>query len=99
MSALKGWRELPAGGVIPEPGTSASYHTGSWRTFRPVWKPEQCIHCLFCFIYCPDSAVIVADGKFKEFDYRYCKGCGICARECPAKIKAIEMIEESQFES
>ncbi len=99
MNKLKGWKELPPGGVILEPGSSAAYHTGSWRTFRPVWKEEHCIQCLFCFIYCPDSAVVVEGGKFKEFDYRYCKGCGICARECPAKVKAIEMVEESQCES
>jgi Pyruvate/2-oxoacid:ferredoxin oxidoreductase delta subunit len=27
-----------------------------------------------------------------EIDYDYCKGCGICANECPAK--AIAMVEE-----
>jgi pyruvate ferredoxin oxidoreductase delta subunit len=96
----KGWKDLPPGGLILEPGTSAAYQTGSWRTFRPVWKEENCIHCLFCFIYCPDSAVQVENDKFKGFDYRYCKGCGICAHECPgkAKVKAITMVEESTFE-
>ncbi len=95
---LKGWRELPIGGLILEAGSSAKYLTGGWRTFRPVFHAENCIHCLFCFIWCPDSAVVTEDGKFKEFDYRYCKGCGICAHECPAKVKAITMVEESQFE-
>ena len=91
---LKGWKEIPIGGLIPEGGTSAEYHTGGWRTFRPVWHEEHCTHCLFCFIYCPDSAVITEGGNFVRFDYRYCKGCGICARECPTKVKAITMIEE-----
>jgi Pyruvate/2-oxoacid:ferredoxin oxidoreductase delta subunit len=27
-----------------------------------------------------------------EIDYDYCKGCGVCANECPAK--AITMVEE-----
>ncbi|AKB45854.1 Pyruvate:ferredoxin oxidoreductase, delta subunit [Methanosarcina sp. Kolksee] len=33
------------------------------------------------------------DGFF-EYDYDYCKGCGICANECPAD--AIEMILEEK---
>jgi len=33
--------------------------------------------------------------EFINFDYDYCKGCGICANECPKK--AIEMVEESKF--
>ena len=95
---LKGWKDIPIGGLILEPGTSARYHTGSWRTFRPEWREEHCIHCLFCFIYCPDSSVVTEGGKFVKFDYRYCKGCGICAHECPTKEKAIIMVEESQEE-
>jgi pyruvate ferredoxin oxidoreductase delta subunit len=30
-----------------------------------------------------------------EIDYRYCKGCGICAEECPTK--AIAMVDESVY--
>ncbi len=29
-----------------------------------------------------------------EIDLDYCKGCGICAEECPAK--AIQMVREDQ---
>jgi pyruvate ferredoxin oxidoreductase delta subunit len=90
------WRELPRGGVISNPGSAAEYETGDWRSQRPVWIKEHCINCLFCWIYCPDSAVVVKEGKFVEFDYRHCKGCGICAKECPAKNKAIEMISEAE---
>ncbi len=48
MSELKGWRKLPIGGIILEEGSSRDYHTGGWRTFRPVFHEENCIHCLFC---------------------------------------------------
>lgn len=34
-------------------------------------------------------------GNFGGFDYDACKGCGICAEECP--FKAIEMKEEKEF--
>ena len=94
--AAKGWRELDAGGVITKPGCSEEYDTGSWRVFRPVFIPENCIHCFFCWIYCPDSAVLTEEGKVVGIDYDHCKGCGICARECPGKKGkvAIEMVRE-----
>lgn len=34
-------------------------------------------------------------GNFGGFDYDACKGCGVCAEECP--FKAIEMKEEKEF--
>ena len=41
-----------------------------------------CTVCGNCWLFCPDSSVIPVDGEF-QFDYDYCKGCGICAEECP----------------
>jgi pyruvate ferredoxin oxidoreductase delta subunit len=38
----------------------------------------------------------VKDGKMQGFDLTYCKGCGICAEECPKKVKAIEMVREEK---
>ncbi len=84
--------ELAIGGIIDKGGTAKDFKTGDWRSSKPVLKPEKCIHCLFCWVYCPDSSVIVKDGKMMGFLYEYCKGCGICADECPPK--AIEMIRE-----
>jgi len=73
----KGWRDVPIGGLILDPGSAYKYETGDWRTFRPVWSSEKCIHCLRCWVYCPDSAVKVKDGKVIGIDYSHCKGCGI----------------------
>lgn len=94
----RGWKELPIGGVICEAGNSEEYETGSWRTYRPIWDEEKCKHCMLCFIYCPDSAIIVEDGKMLGIDLFHCKGCGICAEECPDKFNAIEMVLESEIE-
>ncbi|MFH0925971.1 MAG: 4Fe-4S binding protein [bacterium] len=91
----KGWKELPIGGIIVEPGNSDKYITGSWRSFRPIRDEEKCTNCLLCWIYCPDSAIKVKNGKVIEINMQHCKGCGICATECP--IKAITMEEESKF--
>jgi pyruvate ferredoxin oxidoreductase delta subunit len=91
----KGWKEIPIGGSIVEPGNSKEYKTGTWRAFRPIWFEDRCIHCLFCWVFCPEPAVNVKDGKMIGFNYDYCKGCGICAKECPEKAHAIEM--EAEF--
>lgn len=91
-----GWRELPPGGIILIPGGSERYTTGDWRTSRPVWHRERCIQCLLCWVYCPDGAIRTEDGKVVGVDLRYCKGCGICAAECPDKARAIEMVPEAR---
>jgi pyruvate ferredoxin oxidoreductase delta subunit len=91
--AKKGWKELLIGGLINEPGNSRCYETGSWRTFKPIWHKDTCINCLQCWINCPDAAIIVKDGKIEGIDYRYCKGCAICAEVCPLKVKAITMVK------
>ena len=53
----------------------------------------NCFECDNCYGLCPDNAVIKLDpGKRYEFDYDYCKGCGICVQECPCG--AIEMVPE-----
>ncbi|MBN1232187.1 MAG: 4Fe-4S binding protein [Candidatus Coatesbacteria bacterium] len=87
-----GWKDIPEGGLILEAGNSIKYETGSWRTYKPVTDMEKCIHCLFCWMYCPDSSRIVKDGKLVDTDLFHCKGCGVCAKECPKKC--IEMVLE-----
>lgn len=41
-----------------------------------------CFRCDNCWHFCPDAAVIKTTAGY-EIDYDYCKGCGICAQECP----------------
>ncbi len=53
----------------------------------------NCFECDNCYGVCPDNAVIkLGPGKRFKFNYDYCKGCGICAQECPCG--AIKMIPE-----
>ncbi len=53
----------------------------------------NCFECDNCYGVCPDNAVIkLGPGKRFEFNYDYCKGCGICAAECPCG--AIDMVAE-----
>lgn len=41
MSNLKGWKDIPIGGVIDKPATSRQYKTGEWRVSRPVVDREN----------------------------------------------------------
>ena len=53
----------------------------------------NCFECDNCYGVCPDNAVIkLGPGKRFQFNYDYCKGCGICAVECPCG--AITMMDE-----
>jgi pyruvate ferredoxin oxidoreductase delta subunit len=91
------WQELPKGGLMVEPGSAERYKTGDWRTERPIWDAEKCTSCLLCWIFCPDSSILVEDGKVIGIDYEHCKGCGICAAECPPRVNAIEMKPEADY--
>ena len=54
----------------------------------------NCFECDNCYGVCPDNAVIkLGPGKRFQFNYDYCKGCGLCAAECPCG--AIQMVPES----
>jgi pyruvate ferredoxin oxidoreductase delta subunit len=41
-------------------------------------------------MYCPDAAI----DEDLNIDLDFCKGCGICANECPKK--AIDMVREEK---
>ena len=100
ISRVNEWKagEFPPGGVIPEGGNSHDYNVGGWRSERPVRDDKVCIQCLLCWIFCPDTSVVLDGDKVVDFDLEHCKGCGICANECPTNPKfgkkAIEMIPE-----
>jgi pyruvate ferredoxin oxidoreductase delta subunit len=88
-------KEITPGPIIPKPATSLENKTGSWRSFRPIVDKNKCTGCLFCWIFCPDSAIKrekMEKGFKVHVDYDYCKGCGICANTCP--VKAIIMEKE-----
>lgn len=54
----------------------------------------NCFECDNCYGVCPDNAVIkLGPGRRFEFKLDYCKGCGMCASECPCG--AIDMVPES----
>jgi pyruvate ferredoxin oxidoreductase delta subunit len=83
---------------MSRPAIGEAGRTGEWRGSRPVMDPAKClaakqgkVTCQICWVYCPDGCI--AQGVGPVIDLVYCKGCGICAQECPAG--AIEMQPES----
>ena len=92
MAELTAWNELPAGATV-QPAGAPRPQTGGWRTGEvPAADLSKCVNCLLCWLYCPDSAIVLDGETFTGFDLDYCKGCAICAEVCP--VGAIAMVPE-----
>ncbi len=53
----------------------------------------NCFECDNCFGVCPDNAVVkLGPNKGFRIDLDFCKGCGVCAKECPCG--ALDMVPE-----
>jgi len=93
-------------GCVAPPGESLANKTGAWRTQRPVFKHTTFIGCRACELVCPEGCIFedpkhahVLEEKKREvhnwdFDPDYCKGCGMCAVECP--VNDIDMVMEEK---
>ncbi len=88
------WKDLEIGSIVTEPGNASQYKTGDWRSQRPIFDNSKCNKCTLCSIYCPDGCIEQTDEGYFEANLFYCKGCGICAKECPKDV--ITMIEEEE---
>jgi putative selenate reductase YgfK subunit len=51
-----------------------------------------CNYCDNCWAFCPDAAISRVNGSGYEVDMDFCKGCGVCAEECPRSV--ISLVEE-----
>ena len=87
-------------GSVQKPVEGEAGKTGSWAKWIPRIDESKCIpaksgkpSCFNCWLYCPEAVVLRTIPP--KINYDYCKGCGICAEECP--VKAISM-EEVKFE-
>jgi 2-oxoacid:acceptor oxidoreductase delta subunit (pyruvate/2-ketoisovalerate family) len=70
------------------------YESNALFEARRCLSCGNCFECDNCYGVCPDNAVIkLGPGKRFEFNYDYCKGCGICETECPCG--AIKMVPET----
>lgn len=88
------WRDLDIGSIVTEPANARQYQTGYWRSQRPTYDFNRCIKCGLCQMFCPEGCVVQNPEGYFEADMFYCKGCGICARECWTKV--ITMVDEEE---
>jgi Pyruvate/2-oxoacid:ferredoxin oxidoreductase delta subunit len=72
---------------------------GIWDGERTLQEAERCLSCgtcnvcLQCVSFCPDASIrLDEDEASVEVDLDHCKGCGICAYECPRGIITMEEI-------
>jgi NADPH-dependent glutamate synthase beta subunit-like oxidoreductase len=62
---------------------------------RRCFTCGACTACDNCYVFCPDAAIVPnrATGDY-EIDLTHCKGCGVCAAECPRG--ALTLVPEDQ---
>ena len=65
-----------------------------WRSLKPIFNRDFCIDCQYCWVFCPDTAIIARDKLMVGIDYEHCKGCGICVEVCPTNPKSLLMYKE-----
>jgi pyruvate ferredoxin oxidoreductase delta subunit len=87
-------REISEYSPYSLPTVGSAGKTGHWRSIRPVILPSKCNKCDLCWLYCPEGTISKCHGYVPVVDLEYCKGCGICAAECPSQ--AIEMKKEEE---
>ena len=97
-----GTRECSHITASSSPATGEAGRTGDWRSRRPLINNAVCPPaksgkpaCFICWSYCPDA--VITRTVPLTINMEYCKGCGICAKECPAG--AITMVEDDHTSS
>ena len=89
-------QNLPQPFGLISPSTSVQAF-GSWKRENqcavrgaPMLILGNCSECDNCYGVCADNAVIkLGAGQRFRFNYDYCKGCGVCAQECPSGAVAM----------
>ncbi len=88
------WKDVEIGCIATEPGSTTQYKTGAWRSQRPTYDFTRCIKCGLCQLFCPEGCIEQNKEGHFQANLDYCKGCGICAKEC--WTQAIKMVEEEE---
>ena len=83
---------------VQKPVIGEAGKTGTWSILKPIINLEKCIpvksgkpSCYNCWLYCPEA--VITRTIPPQIDLNYCKGCGICVEECPAKAISMEVMK------
>jgi len=77
-------RTEPEGRFVDVSAPGAYSEERAVQAARRCFTCGACTLCGRCVAYCPDQSVQPdRDRNQVVFDYDFCKGCGICAFECP----------------
>ena len=60
------------------------YFYNFFRTTKKFFADEKCTSCGLCEKLCPDSAIVIKNGK-PEWIKNKCQHCTACINRCPAK--------------
>ncbi len=85
---------------VSDPASEAeAKQEGTWDRERTLQETERCLSCgtcnlcLQCVSFCPDASIRLDENKTAvTVDLDHCKGCGICAYECPRGVITMEEI-------
>lgn len=78
-------------------GGRSKAEQGAWEWRSVLQEAEFCLSCgtcnlcLQCVQFCPDASIgLDEEGTAVTVDLDHCKGCGICAYECPRGVITME---------
>ena len=80
--------------TILSPANTRQRRVGMWSRYKPVIDYGECTRCRICYVYCPDSAILIGKDDFPAVNYDACKGCDICHTECP--VNAISLVQKKE---
>ncbi|MBI2041860.1 MAG: FAD-dependent oxidoreductase [Candidatus Nealsonbacteria bacterium] len=93
--------------IVRRKNINLSYFEPAPRTAEIQVESRRCFSCGLCrecencLNFCPEPVVKKTGDPEKPYviDYNYCKGCGICAKECPRGVIVMEEEKELKYES
>lgn len=65
----------------------------------PVVSSEKCAACLTCVRTCPCGVPYIGEKGFAQIEPAICRGCGMCASECPGKAISLQQFTDEQMQA